>query len=408
MAHGTVKWFDAGKGYGFITADSGEDIFVHFTSIQTDRHRVLDEGQEVEFQITKDDRGSYAEAVRALPGADPAGGRAEALPRLDGLYRGDDGDFSRFLRFSSFNRVSHVTTTRDANAGDVARWLGPEHEFSEQGTYSLSGHQISFTTASPHGELVYTGLLSSDGSAISLILPFESVYTFIPTGATPVPSPSEVPARFRPAAYSGQSMDATPGPVGPAEGHAAPPRFIANFLAQWEPAISALVAAGYGDAWASAALDQYLGSWADSTDWAALARVLARIKGGDRYDPNLLAGLDEVDTAIATRALDALAGKVTVSVVLGPAMKFGTLLGDLVFAAAHDDPKMADSARRNLRIMEANDSPILAAVLGRILDGDRNPGLASSFADPLERDVVKTILHYIPLAEAEDPRKRWR
>jgi hypothetical protein len=70
--------------------------------------------------------------------------------------------------------------------------------------------------------------------------------------------------------------------------------------------------------------------------------VLARIKAGDRYDPNLLTGLDKADRGIATRALDALAGKVTVSAVLGPAIKFGTLLSDLVFAAAYDDPKMAE------------------------------------------------------------------
>jgi hypothetical protein len=69
-------------------------------------------------------------------------------------------------------------------------------------------------------------------------------------------------------------------------------------------------------------------------------------------------------------------------------------------------PRPAGLARRNLSIMAANDSPGLAAVLSRILDGDRDPDLARGFVDPLEREIVKTVLHYIALAEAEDPRKR--
>jgi len=56
--------------------------------------------------------------------------------------------------------------------------------------------------------------------------------------------------------------------------------------------------------------------------------------------------------------------------------------------------------------MAPNGYPSLAAVLQRILDGDRHPELSSAFTDPLERDVVKTVLRYVPLAEAEDPRSR--
>ncbi len=104
--------------------------------------------------------------------------------------------------------------------------------------------------------------------------------------------------------------------------------------------------------------------------------------------------------------MDALAGKVAVSPVLGPAIKFGTMLSDLVFAVAHDDATMAEHARGNLRIAAANGHPMLAAALTRILAGDRNPDLVSELPDPFERDVVKTVLHYIPLAEAEDPRDR--
>ena len=52
MAQGTVKWFNAEKGYGFIAVDGGRDVFVHFSAIQMDGYRSLEEGQRVEFEIT--------------------------------------------------------------------------------------------------------------------------------------------------------------------------------------------------------------------------------------------------------------------------------------------------------------------------------------------------------------------
>ncbi|MCX7832036.1 MAG: cold-shock protein [Actinobacteria bacterium] len=57
MARGTVKWFNATKGYGFITQDGGEDIFVHFTAIQTDGFKTLEEGQVVEFEVVEGNGG---------------------------------------------------------------------------------------------------------------------------------------------------------------------------------------------------------------------------------------------------------------------------------------------------------------------------------------------------------------
>ncbi len=65
MAKGKVKWFNAKKGYGFITADTGEEVFVHFSEIQMDGYKSLDEGQSVEFEIEKDAKGMKAKAVRA-------------------------------------------------------------------------------------------------------------------------------------------------------------------------------------------------------------------------------------------------------------------------------------------------------------------------------------------------------
>jgi cold shock protein len=66
MAQGTVKWFNADKGYGFIAVDGGRDVFVHYSAIVADGYRSLEQGQRVEFEITQSDRGPQAESVRML------------------------------------------------------------------------------------------------------------------------------------------------------------------------------------------------------------------------------------------------------------------------------------------------------------------------------------------------------
>ena len=64
MAKGKVKWFNAKKGYGFIEAEGVEgDIFVHFSEIQQDGYKSLEEGDAVEFEVFKDDKGSKARSV---------------------------------------------------------------------------------------------------------------------------------------------------------------------------------------------------------------------------------------------------------------------------------------------------------------------------------------------------------
>ena len=63
MAEGTVKWFNDSKGFGFITADNGEDVFVHHTSIKQDGFRSLEEGQRVRFEITAGPKGPQASDV---------------------------------------------------------------------------------------------------------------------------------------------------------------------------------------------------------------------------------------------------------------------------------------------------------------------------------------------------------
>jgi len=67
MAEGTVKWFNADKGYGFIAPDDGSaDVFVHFSAIQSDGYRSLQENQRVEFSVGQGNRGPQAEQVRPL------------------------------------------------------------------------------------------------------------------------------------------------------------------------------------------------------------------------------------------------------------------------------------------------------------------------------------------------------
>jgi CspA family cold shock protein len=63
---GTVKWFNATKGYGFLSQEGGEDVFVHFTAIQTEGYRTLEEGQRVEFTIEKGPKGLQAAKVSIL------------------------------------------------------------------------------------------------------------------------------------------------------------------------------------------------------------------------------------------------------------------------------------------------------------------------------------------------------
>lgn len=58
--NGTVKWFNAEKGYGFITDEDGNDVFVHYSAIQGDGFKSLDEGQSVQFDVTQGERGPQA------------------------------------------------------------------------------------------------------------------------------------------------------------------------------------------------------------------------------------------------------------------------------------------------------------------------------------------------------------
>lgn len=66
MEQGTVKWFNAEKGFGFIERESGDDVFVHFSAIEGDGFKSLEDGQSVEFNIEEGDRGPQATNVRKI------------------------------------------------------------------------------------------------------------------------------------------------------------------------------------------------------------------------------------------------------------------------------------------------------------------------------------------------------
>ena len=66
MSNGTVKWFNAEKGYGFISQESGDDVFVHFSAIQGKGFKTLEEGQSVSFEIEEGPRGKQAANVNKL------------------------------------------------------------------------------------------------------------------------------------------------------------------------------------------------------------------------------------------------------------------------------------------------------------------------------------------------------
>ena len=66
MATGTVKFFDAEKGFGFISREDGDEVFVHYSNIQGDGYKSLDEGQAVEFDVAPGRKGEEAQNVRAI------------------------------------------------------------------------------------------------------------------------------------------------------------------------------------------------------------------------------------------------------------------------------------------------------------------------------------------------------
>ena len=90
---GTVKWFNNDKGFGFIKRSTGEDVFVHHTSIQASGYRTLNEGERVEFDVKQGPKGLQAENVRRAEG----GQREEAVSHTAGGLSGPPSPFRRLL-----------------------------------------------------------------------------------------------------------------------------------------------------------------------------------------------------------------------------------------------------------------------------------------------------------------------
>jgi hypothetical protein len=169
---------------------------------------------------------------------------------------------------------------------------------------------------------------------------------------------------------------------------------MARWLAVWDPVIAGLAAAAHGDTGAATAAREYLAGYQDSQDWKALAAALQRVLDGERGQ-DLAAGLDQIDTAIITRALDVVAGQASLPTVLWPAMGLGLTLGDIV-AAAQGDETAAERARQDLAALAAEpDLATLATALGHILDGSRDPALADPLSGDTERAMIATVLDHI-------------
>ena len=111
---GVVKWFNASQGYGFIQRQSGEDVFVHFSAIQMDGYKALNEGQLVEFEVRQGPKGYQAEGVTKVWHA--AGGAS---------FRGSGmGPFVYRcgMRSSPGARVARVSALRSCGLFVVASW----------------------------------------------------------------------------------------------------------------------------------------------------------------------------------------------------------------------------------------------------------------------------------------------
>lgn len=168
-----------------------------------------------------------------------------------------------------------------------------------------------------------------------------------------------------------------------------------RWLAWWDPVISGLAAAAQGNTEAAEAVRGYLTSYEGSADWAALAGALQHVLDGDREREDLATGLDQIDTAIVIRTLSVLAGQASIPAALWPAMSLGFLLGDIT-AAAEGDQAAVGRARQSLNELAADpDSAGLAAALGQILDGARDPALPATLTGATDQAVVASVLAHV-------------
>jgi hypothetical protein len=174
---------------------------------------------------------------------------------------------------------------------------------------------------------------------------------------------------------------------------------LQRHLARWEPRLITLVAAVNGDPAATAAFEHTLTRLADTSDWANLAAALRRILAGDRDLDQFSTGLDPIDTAIIARALDALAGRVTLNATPAPedAEDPAQTLIAVTVAAARGDQTAVDLLAPLLDEMAAViELASLALVLRRIIEGERDPGQLLPGLDDTDTEMAVAILAQLP------------
>lgn len=180
---------------------------------------------------------------------------------------------------------------------------------------------------------------------------------------------------------------------------------LQDHLDQWELVISSLVAADRGDPVADQALDLVLASLGQHADWQQLVAVLRRIRAGER-DPALAIGLDPIDAAIVRRALAALTGTEQVDThawrtgvgSTSPRQQDQQLaaLAQAAVAAAQGDLDATKALQPLLRALAAHSEwAPLAAVVRRILAGDRDPALPDALDQPAAATAVRLILNQL-------------
>ena len=158
--------------------------------------------------------------------------------------------------------------------------------------------------------------------------------------------------------------------------------------------IAGLTAARGGDDQARAAVEQHLAEHQDSADWGKLAAVLRTLLHGD-HGASLPEDLDDIDTAIARRALAALNGDIQIPGQLWQALPLTPLIGRVVDAAYGDQEATRQVTEALTELGNDSDWAPLASALRRILDGDRAPGLADGL-NPVFSAAVTTIVSHLP------------
>ena len=159
---------------------------------------------------------------------------------------------------------------------------------------------------------------------------------------------------------------------------------VRSHLEEWEPRIAALVAAVGGEEVAAAAINRSLDQIADDKNWSALVHVLRRILAGDRDREQLTAGLDAIGTAIVERALDAITGRIQLTISSAILQQWQPIISAVAVAAVGKQELSEDLNRLLDQLADTSDWGTVVTVLRRILAGERNPDQLTVGLDALD------------------------